>query len=271
LKKTVFVTDASHTIGKNIVEFFVKNGFNVAVGFNGETSVGASNLAKYYLWDIMNNESIQKTVADVINNFGTVDIVINTLDYKLYGPLEHSEYEFIETLWRTNVEAPIVIYKEWINHFKKRAKGCFVSISNDAGVITHPFLACYNGAKWALEGFCESMNFELNPLGIKSRMVVTDFKNSGVNERSTHFSLTQGEKSEYYNDYFKTKERIFGKKVEGEALDEFVRTVYRASTEYSDRIRFVVGEEIKEVMEIKKEKKGEAFLDYMKKGLKLKS
>jgi len=271
LKKTVFVTDASHTIGKNSVEFFVKNGFNVAVGVNGELSIGGSNLAKYFVWDHADKESIKKTVADVINHFGTIDIVINTLDYKLFGPLEYSESEQIEKLWQTNVEAPILVYKEFIRHFKKRAKGCFVSISSDAGVITHPFLACYNGAKWALEGFCESLNFELNPFGIKSRMVVTDFKNSGVNERSTHFSLTQAEKGEYYSDYINTKECIFGKRVEDEALDELVKTVYRAATEHSDRIRFVVGEEIKEVMEIKKEKKGEAFLDYMKKGLKLKS
>ena len=171
--KTIFITGASSGLGKAAAKLFQNRGWNViATMRNPEKEEELNHLESVVLLplDVTNVELIDKTVRTAID-LGGVDVVFNNAGYGLIGPLEALTDEQITRELDTNLLGTIRVTKAFIPYFREKKSGLFISTTSIGGLISFPFGSTYHATKWALEGWSESMWFELGQLGIGIKTV----------------------------------------------------------------------------------------------------
>jgi short-subunit dehydrogenase len=120
--------------------------------------------------DTTDPQQIQRVAEQVVAS-GGVDVVFNNAGYGLAGPLEGLSDEQILRMVNTNMLGAIRTTKAFIPHFREKRAGLFINTTSVGGLITVPFNSIYHGTKWALEGWSESMAFELNQFGIGMKVI----------------------------------------------------------------------------------------------------
>jgi short-subunit dehydrogenase len=86
------------------------------------------------------------------------------------GPLEASDDQIVKQL-NTNLLGVIRVTQAFIPYFRERKSGMFISTTSIGGLMAFPLNSLYHATKWALEGWSESLAFELNPFGIDVKTV----------------------------------------------------------------------------------------------------
>ncbi len=124
-------------------------------------------------------EQIQAAARSALE-LGPVDVVFNNAGYGLAGPLEGLSDEQLVAQIDTNLLGVIRTTKAFVPHFRERGAGVFIATTSIGGLVTFPFNSAYHATKWALEGWSESLAFELGKLGIAVKTVApggikTDF------------------------------------------------------------------------------------------------
>src|ERR1043166_7849635 len=71
----------------------------------------------------------------------------------------------------TNLMGTIRVTKAFVPYFRQKRAGLFINTTSIGGLITVPFNSIYHATKWALEGWSESMAFELKQFGIGLKIV----------------------------------------------------------------------------------------------------
>ena len=102
---------------------------------------------------------------------GGVDVVFNNAGYGMAGPLEGLTDEQIVRMVETNMMGAIRTTKAFLPYFREKGTGLFINTTSIGGLITVPFNSLYHATKWALEGWGESMAFELKQFGIGLKIV----------------------------------------------------------------------------------------------------
>ena len=103
---------------------------------------------------------------------GGVDVVFNNAGYGMAGPLEGVTDKQMLRMVNTNLIGPIHSPRQaFIPHFREKRAGLFINTTSIGGLITVPFNSLYHATKWALEGWSESMAFELNQFGIGMKTI----------------------------------------------------------------------------------------------------
>ncbi len=152
--KTVLVTGAAKRIGRAIALALAERGANVAITYlasqrEAEKTVHA--LATHDIdafavrCDLSDPESIQQTVAAVIEEFGQLDLLVNNAGIFASEALEDISVEQWDAMFSTNTRAPFLMAKAAHPHLRK-AKGRILNIGSLGGL--HP---------WATHGhYCTS-------------------------------------------------------------------------------------------------------------------
>ncbi|MFM1756814.1 MAG: hypothetical protein RL621_1787, partial [Bacteroidota bacterium] len=183
MKKTVLITGTSSGIGKATVIEFAKMGWNViATQRNPENEMDFDKFqnVKLYSLDVTNLQSIQNTISQAQIEFGSIDVVVNNAGYGVDGAFEAMSDEIIEKQFNTNVFGLMRVTREAIKHMRPNGGGTIIQISSMGGKITFPLYSIYHATKFAVEGFTESIHYELAQFNIKMKLIepgpiVTDF------------------------------------------------------------------------------------------------
>ncbi|KGO83384.1 short-chain dehydrogenase [Flavobacterium beibuense F44-8] len=241
MAKTIFITGTSSGIGKTTAMYFQQKGWNViATMRNPEKETELTQLLNVTLLplDVTNETQMKATVAKAIS-LRKIDVVLNNAGYGTVGALEGTTDQEIEQVINTNLLGVIKLTKEFIPHFRENKGGVFITISSIGGLVAYPFFSLYHTTKWAIEGFTESLAFELNQLGIQVKTVQpgptkTDF---------TGRSLVMPEHPAY-NDIFDSFKKVF---FSDEVLDNLApaetvsEVIYEAATDGKNQLRYLVG------------------------------
>ncbi len=121
--------------------------------------------------DVDHDHSVKKAIDETINESGRIDVLVNNAGFGLFGSLEDLEMEDIKKQFETNVFGMIRVTKNVLPTMRLRQNGIIVNISSIAGLVGVPSQTIYCGTKFAVEGFSESLSFEVEPLGIKVILV----------------------------------------------------------------------------------------------------
>ena len=237
--RTIFITGTSSGLGKAAVKLFSANNWNViATMRNPDRETELSNLPNVTLLqlDVSNSREIQ-SVADQVTATGTVDVVLNNAGYALTGPLESFSEEQIIKQINTNQLGAILVTKAFIPHFRKRRSGLFITTTSIGGLVSFPLNSVYHATKWALEGFNESLSFELKPFNIFVKTVSP----GGI--KSDFMGKANIVTHESYNELFQKMIAMFGHALPGSEPDQIAQIVYQAATDGKDQLRYVAGED----------------------------
>ncbi len=186
MAKTIFITGASTGIGKVTAQLFAQNGWNVAATMR--TIANGSDLSilpsvKLYTVDVMDTNTIEAAIAQTIKDFGTIDVIFNNAGYALVGAFEAMTQDQIKKQFDTNVFGVMNVTKAILPHFREKKGGTIITTSSMGGLITFPLYSVYHSTKWAVEGFMESLQFELKQFNIKVKniepgAIQTEFTNA---------------------------------------------------------------------------------------------
>jgi NADP-dependent 3-hydroxy acid dehydrogenase YdfG len=186
MTKTILITGASTGIGKETAIYFADKGWNVAATMR-TTSKGADLLKypnlKIFALDVMDTASIDKAIEDTLTAFGNIDVLFNNAGYALVGAFEAMSQEQIKKQFDTNVFGVMNVTRAILPYFRSRKEGAILNTTSMGGLITFPLYSVYHSTKWALEGFMESLQFELKPFNIKVKniepgAIKTEFENA---------------------------------------------------------------------------------------------
>jgi NAD(P)-dependent dehydrogenase (short-subunit alcohol dehydrogenase family) len=250
MQKTVFITGSSSGIGKASVKYFAQKGWNVAATMRDpskEKELNTLENVKLFTLDVTNSESIQKAIADAIECFGGIDVIVNNAGYGGVGIFEAAQKEQIQRQFDTNVFGVMNVIREILPYFRKRKEGCIINISSIAGFVTFPIYSIYNASKFALEGFTEALQYELRPFNISVKNIEPGAIKTDFYARSQDLFKKEG-----LTDYDNYAQIAFAntQKVGNDAPgpDVVVKKIYQAATDTTYRLRFPAGIQAKAVL-----------------------
>jgi len=268
--KTILITGASSGIGKATALRFQSEGWNVIATMR-DPAAGAElatldNVLVTRL-DVTDGASIAAAVAEGIARFDRIDALVNNAGYGAYGALEAFSTDRIRRQFDTNVIGLLEMTKAVLPHMRANRSGTIVNISSIGGQITFPLGTLYHGTKFAVEGLSEALHYELEPLGIRVRIVEPGMIRPDFGGRSFDFAM-----DESLTDYAPTAEamgRLFGKLASDPSAPEVVADViWQAVNETGDRLRFRAGVDADALLDDRKTQDDATFIGRIKELMK---
>jgi NAD(P)-dependent dehydrogenase (short-subunit alcohol dehydrogenase family) len=129
-KKTAIITGASRGIGAGLVEGFLTEGYNVvATSRDANRKVTASDSLVLLDGDIGKQQTAADAVEAAVNNFGTVDVLVNNAGIFLTKPFTDFTTEDFDALVSTNLLGFFYITQHTVKEMLKQKSGCVVSIT----------------------------------------------------------------------------------------------------------------------------------------------
>ena len=240
MQKTIFITGASSGLGKSTAKLFQSKGWRViATMRNPEKETELNKLKDVILLplDVTQQEQITSTIEKVTNLY-LVDVVMNNAGYGLIGVLESLNDEQIQRQITTNLLSVIRISKAFTAHFRERKSGMFINITSTFGLIGFPTCSIYSATKFAVDGFSESMAYELAQFGIQVKIIApggmqTDFavRSMELGQHDAYEKLT----SEVSKGYSAEKISNYTK------VEDIAEIVYQSATDGKNQLRYVAG------------------------------
>jgi len=263
-QRTAFITGSSSGLGRAAAKLFSARGWKViATMRNPEKEKELANLPGVVLLplDITDPVQIERATAQAIST-GGVDVVFNNAGYGMAGPLEGMSDEQILRMVNTNLMGAIRTTKAFVPHFRERRAGLFINTSSIGGLIAVPFNSIYHATKWALEGWSESMAFELNQLGIGMKTVSP----GGMKTDFFTRSFDAGRHPAYDALVGKVMSAVTDPKQMAtySTPEQIAEVVYEAATDGKDQLRYVAGEDAKAAYATRLELGDEAFRKAMR-------
>jgi len=254
MKKTVLITGASSGFGKEAAKLFHTNNWNVIATMRSpekETELTTLNDIFITKLDVTDKLSIQKAVAAGIEKFGKIDALVNNAGYGALGALEASTEEQVKQQFDVNLFGLIEVTKAVLPGMREQKSGTIINISSVGGRVTFPFSSLYHATKFAVEGLTESMQYELNPLGINLKIVEPGGYKTEFSGRS--MDLFGANNLDDYQTPFDKFITVLDHWPMSENIGEVAEAIYEAATDGTEKLRYPVGHDAAQLIETRKQ------------------
>lgn len=175
--KTVLVTGATSGFGKGLVTALLENGYQVvATGRNLQTrqDIFSAERMKYSSRLIEMNLDVTSTdeMTAVETYFRTrpLDVLINNAGFAVFGPHEQCSEEKLRKQFEVNVFGVFLLTQKLLPALRQ-SQGHIINFSSAFGLMGFPLSSAYCATKFAIEGFSESLSYELKPFFVKVSVV----------------------------------------------------------------------------------------------------
>jgi NAD(P)-dependent dehydrogenase (short-subunit alcohol dehydrogenase family) len=258
-QKTIFITGSSSGLGRAAAKLFASKGWNVIATMRTpekETELASIPGVTLMALDTTDADQIQRVARDVIAH-GEVDVVFNNAGYGMAGPLEGFTDVQIGRMIDTNLMGAIRVTKAFVPYFRQKRAGLFINTTSIGGLIAVPFNSIYHATKWALEGWSESMAFELGQFGIGMKTVSPGGMRTDFFTRS--FDTGKHEAYDALVDKVMNVIKDPKQMATYSSPDQIAEVVYDAATDGKDQLRYVAGEDAKATYAMRLKVGDEAF------------
>lgn len=174
-ERVAVVTGSSTGNGFDTSLLLAKNGYHTyATMRNLDKSTRIKEIAKkdsmlleVLPLDVTDDKSVAEAIDMISNRHRRIDVLVNNAGYEMHGAVEDLSLDEIKAQFETNFFGAVRLMKAVIPMMRKQRSGIIVNVSSIGGRIGVPLNSAYTGSKFALEGFSESMKYELEGFGIK--------------------------------------------------------------------------------------------------------
>jgi NAD(P)-dependent dehydrogenase (short-subunit alcohol dehydrogenase family) len=187
-QRVALVTGASAGIGKACASRLAGAGWTVIGasrrGTGGSATTRAANTSAPdtgasctgadwtgLIMDVDHDAAVQAGVAGIIEGAGRIDALVAAAGWGIAGAAEYTSIADAKAQFETNFWGCVRVVQAVLPHMREQQHGRIVLVSSIGGVIGIPFQAYYSASKFALEGFAESLAYEVAPLGIQVTLV----------------------------------------------------------------------------------------------------
>jgi NAD(P)-dependent dehydrogenase (short-subunit alcohol dehydrogenase family) len=258
-QKAIFITGSSSGLGRATAKLFASKGWKVMACMRDPTKEKElANISgvKLMALDVTNSHEIESVAEQVVAS-GGVDVVFNNAGYGLAGPLEGLADDQILRIVNTNMLGAIRTTKAFIPSFREKRSGLFINTTSIGGLLTVPFNSIYHATKWALEGWSESMAFELSQFGIGIKTI----EPGGM---KTDF-FTRSFDTGRHPAYDALVNKVMGIITDPKQMatysspEQIAEAVHEAATDGKDQLRYVAGADAKAMYATRMQLGDEAF------------
>ena len=260
MRQVALITGCSSGIGYETALTLARNGFCTYAGVRNtknsdtlEKKIAKEKLDLNILQlDVNDKSSIENAVNQIKTEEKRIDVLINNAGYGLVGFFEELRLDEIRSQFETNFFGVLTVTKKIIPLMREQKSGTIVNISSGAGQVGFPGISAYVSTKFAIEGFSESLMYELFPFGI--RVIIIEpgviktnfFHNCIVPEKSSKKS------SSYSNSLNKIQKNIELMQEHATPPVEVAKVILQALKTDEPKQRYVVGNDAAMILEAKK-------------------
>jgi NAD(P)-dependent dehydrogenase (short-subunit alcohol dehydrogenase family) len=191
--KVWFITGAGRGLGVYIAKAALAAGYKVvATGRNPEKVIHAlgesENLLAVKL-DITKPADAESAVKAAIDKFGSIDVLVNNAANFYAGYFEELSPEQMDNQLTTSLVGPMNVTRAVLPVMRKQRSGQIMTISSSAGLVGFEFGSAYAASKFALEGWMQSLQAEVQKFGIDTITVNPGFfRTELLTDESTNFA-----------------------------------------------------------------------------------
>ncbi len=191
--------------------------------------------------DVTDAQSVSAAIAAGIARFGGIDAFVNNAGIGLFGAHEAVSDDVIRQVFETNTFGVMAANRAIIPHLRERGAGTIINVTSSAGIAPMPLVAAYTASKYAIEGFSESLAYELALFGIRVKIVEPGFS------PTTRFTFNSGERCnntlptayvEHAGRYMKSMQTY---PTAYTTAQDVAETVFEAATDDRDQLRYPAG------------------------------
>jgi len=166
------ITGASSGFGRAIAEAALARGESVAAGARTPEAFGGLPDGVHPLaLDVTVAGQRELAVAETLERFGRVDVLVNNAGRTQVGALEETTDAELRSLFELHFFAPAALTRLVLPHMRRQGGGAIVQMSSVGGQTTVPGFGAYSATKFALEGLTETLRDEIAGFGIVTLIV----------------------------------------------------------------------------------------------------
>ena len=215
--------------------------------------------------DVDNDKSVTNAINTIVDERKRIDVLVNNAGYALGGALEDTSMNEVKAQFETNFFGAVRVMQAVIPVMRKQRTGKVVNITSMGGRISIPLSAFYHGSKFALEGLSESIQYELEPFGIKIILIEPGAVGSNFWKNIKIAKLSSNTNS-LYTQLGNRMSKAF-KEMEQNAIhpSKVAKTILDAVTSDNPQLRYIVGDDAARMMEARKNISDTKFGNLIKK------
>lgn len=268
MNKTIFITGASSGIGQATALYFATEGWNVVATMRNPEKQNILQNTDHVLvlpLDVENTKDIQNIIDKAIIKFGTIDVLLNNAGFGQHGLFEATTAEQIQRQFAVNFFGTLEVTRALLAYFRKQKSGCIITITSGVGRVTVPLVSTYAASKFALEGFFESLSFELASQNIKVKIIepgniATNFEQTTKANFASDGSLTD------YSTYLQDMDEVFKSIYSGgsSSTKDVAAEIFKAATDDTAILRYVIGSDLQPLIDIRNGGTDEAYMNVLR-------
>ena len=260
MHQVALITGCSSGLGYETALMLARNGFHTfATMRNTKKSNSLEEIIKKERLDLNIREldvnddtSIEKTINCIKSEANRIDVLINNAGYGLVGFFEDLTLDEIRNQFETNFFGVLNITKKIIPIMRFQKSGTIINVSSGAGQVGFPGISAYVSTKFAIEGFSESLMYELFPYGIKVVIIepgvikTNFFRNCIVSEHSMKKS------SPYSRSLDKFQRNVELMQEHATSPINVAKVIMQVLGNNEPKQRYIIGNDVAMILEAKK-------------------
>jgi NAD(P)-dependent dehydrogenase (short-subunit alcohol dehydrogenase family) len=120
-----------------------------------------------YLLDVRDHDAVRRVVAQIEEEVGAIDVLVNNAGYGYEGSVEEATPGAIRAQFDVNLFGAVSVLQAVLPFMRSRRTGHILNVTSMGGLMTFPGVGVYNASKFALEGINEALASEVRQFGIK--------------------------------------------------------------------------------------------------------
>lgn len=190
--KTAIITGASRGIGEGIARTFAEAGAHIAFTYrSSETKAKALEKAlsekgvkvKAYQSDAADYAGTEKLIQQILEDFGTIDIVVNNAGITQDNLILRMSEEQWDAVIDTNLKSVFNMTKQLARPMMKNRGGSIINITSIVGVRGNAGQSNYAASKAGIIGFTKSIAQELGSRNIRCNAIAPGFIETEMTEQ----------------------------------------------------------------------------------------
>lgn len=182
--KVALITGASRGIGRAMAEKFAKEGADVAFTYLSSVEKGQAleeelnafgGRVKGYRSDASDYKAAEDLIAQVLADFGKLDVLVNNAGITKDGLLMRMTEEQWDTVINVNLKSVFNLTKAAIKSMMKAKSGSIINLTSVVGIRGNAGQANYAASKAGIIGFTKSVALELGSRNIRSNAIAPGF------------------------------------------------------------------------------------------------
>lgn len=179
-KKVAVVTGTSTGLGLHVAVLLAKQGITTIAtmrNLDKQDALLAEARAqqvtvKVKQLDVQDAQSVERCFAEILKEEGAIDILINNAGAGFVRTTEQASEADMEWVMDINFKGVVRCTKAVLPHMRERRTGHIINITSVGGLVGQPFNEFYCAAKFAVEGYTESLASYVQPaFNIKFSMI----------------------------------------------------------------------------------------------------